>query len=218
MLPMKNSSEAEHPVAALDEHHRRAPTTTPIIMKMASSFFLMPVKSAIAPRIGRHDRDDRDRDRGDGAEARRRLRRLEPGRRVGGVERREDGGDDGGEVGGVGPVVPRPRPLLGRDEADTGERARDHARQNTSRGRPEPQRRAEDARRQSTVESKDSEPRTSCEASLSFASREAVSCSLANAHVAAEGLQPEVGAAAAVERRRGSCACCSTTASPAGRC
>jgi hypothetical protein len=51
MLPTKNSSEAsiQSPrvisvIAAAD--------VAPIIMKIASSFFLIPVKSAMAPRIG----------------------------------------------------------------------------------------------------------------------------------------------------------------------
>ena len=75
----------------------------------------------------RDDGDERDRDRRDGAEPRGRLRRLEAGRRVGGEERGEHRRDDGGEVGGVGPVVPGPRALFGGDEPDLGEEARDQA-------------------------------------------------------------------------------------------
>ena len=118
MLPMKNNGRREQPVAALDERPSPPPHVTPIEHEDASSFFLMPVKSAIAPRIGDTDGDERDRDRGDRGEPRRRLRRLETGGRVGGIERRENRRDDGGEVGGVGPVVPGPGALLGRDEAD----------------------------------------------------------------------------------------------------
>ena len=69
----------------------------------------------------RDDRDERDRGRRDRAEPRGRLCRLEAGRRIGGEERRKHRRDDGGEVGGVSPVVPGPCALLGSDEADIGE-------------------------------------------------------------------------------------------------
>ena len=71
------------------------------------------------------------------AEARRGLRRLEARGGVGGEEAGEDRGDDGGEVGGVGPVVPGPGPLLGRDQADAGHEARNHARQDTASAMPD---------------------------------------------------------------------------------
>ena len=67
------------------------------------------------------------------AEARGGLRRLEARGGVGGEEAGEDRRDDGGEVGGVGPVVPGPGALLGRDQADAGqERGQSCARQSIS--------------------------------------------------------------------------------------
>ena len=88
MLPMKNSIDASIQ-SPRSMSTMAAAALTPISMKIASSLFLMPVKSAIAPRIGETtamSATDSGRDR---AEARRRLRRLEAGRRVGRVERRE---------------------------------------------------------------------------------------------------------------------------------
>ena len=51
MLPMKKSSDASIQSPRWMSTMAAA-ALTPIIMKIASSFFLMPVKSAIAPRTG----------------------------------------------------------------------------------------------------------------------------------------------------------------------
>ena len=70
---------------------------------------------------------DRHRHRGDEAEARGRLGGRHPGGGVAGEEGGEHRRDDGGEVGGVAAVVPRPRPLFRGDEADAGEQSGQHA-------------------------------------------------------------------------------------------
>ena len=120
----------QHDVAFADQHHQRA-------RRHADRHEDRQQPLLDAAVVGkrsedrRHDRDDRDGDCGDEREPRAGLRRLETLGGVGGEESREDRGDDGGEVDRVGPVVPAPRALLGRDQADAGHQARNHARQDT---------------------------------------------------------------------------------------
>ena len=81
---------------------------------------------AVGAEDRRGDGDDGHADRGHQAEAGRRLVGRHPAGRVAGEEGGEDRGDDGGEVGGVAAVVPRPRTLLGGDQANAGEQTGEH--------------------------------------------------------------------------------------------
>ena len=121
------------------------------------------------------------------------LRRLETLGGVGGEEAGEDRGDDGGEVDRIGPVVPGPRALLGRDETDAGHEARNHvapqihASSTTSHGNTEPPKHG------SHLDLANEDP---C-FRVSVVRCESLST---NRDVAAEGLQAKVAGAAAVQR------------------